>query len=110
MQTTSMSAVNVDSNVGMVTIERFLDVLKERPVRFTTHNIIDLTKNFVQKLGSGGFGIVYKGQFPNGVQIAVKVLHKTQDKRAEEQFMAEIGTIGRTYHINLCSALWILLR
>ncbi|XP_039142101.1 rust resistance kinase Lr10-like [Dioscorea cayenensis subsp. rotundata] len=102
MQITSVSAVNVDSNIDMVTIERFLaDIVKERPVRFTTQNIIDFTQNFAQKLGSGGFGIVYKGQFPNGVQIAVKVLHKTQDKRAEEQFMAEIGTIGRTYHINL---------
>ncbi|KAH7674785.1 Non-specific serine/threonine protein kinase protein [Dioscorea alata] len=102
MQITSVSAVNVNSNIDMVTIERFLaDIVKERPVRFTTQNIIDFTQNFAQKLGSGGFGIVYKGQFPNGVQIAVKVLHKTQDKRAEEQFMAEIGTIGRTYHINL---------
>ncbi|XP_039142008.1 rust resistance kinase Lr10-like [Dioscorea cayenensis subsp. rotundata] len=102
VQTTSESAVNEDSNFDMVTIERFLtDIVKERPVRFTAQNIIDFTQNFAQKLGSGGFGIVYKGQFPNGVQIAVKVLHKTQDKRAEEQFMAEIGTIGRTYHINL---------
>ncbi|KAH7674800.1 Non-specific serine/threonine protein kinase protein [Dioscorea alata] len=101
-QETSVSAVNVDSKVDMVTVERFLeDIVKEKPVRFTTQNIIDFTQNFVKKLGSGGFGTVYKGQFPNGVQIAVKALHKTQDKRAEEQFMAEIGTIGRTHHINL---------
>ncbi|XP_039141401.1 rust resistance kinase Lr10-like [Dioscorea cayenensis subsp. rotundata] len=96
------SAVDVDSSIDMVTIECFLkDIVKERPVRFSPQNIIDFTQNFAQKLGSGGFGIVYKGQFPNGVQIAVKILHKTQDKKAEEQFMAEIGTIGRTHHINL---------
>ncbi|KAM0943318.1 putative protein kinase RLK-Pelle-RLCK-Os family [Dioscorea sansibarensis] len=96
------SEVDVDSKVDMVTIERFLeDIVKERPVRFSPQNIMDFTQNFAQKLGSGGFGIVYKGQFPNGVQIAVKVLHKTQDRRAEEQFMAEVGTIGRTYHISL---------
>ncbi|KAJ0965641.1 hypothetical protein J5N97_026779 [Dioscorea zingiberensis] len=96
------SAVNADTKVDMATIERFLDdILKERPVRFTPQNLIDFTQNYTKKLCSGGFGVVYQGQFPNGVQIAVKVLHKTQDKRAEEQFMAEVGTIGRTYRINL---------
>ncbi|KAJ4758383.1 Kinase [Rhynchospora pubera] len=33
--------------------------------------------------------------------VAVKVLHGNLDKRVEEQFMAEVGTIGRTHHINL---------
>ncbi|KAJ0965636.1 hypothetical protein J5N97_026774 [Dioscorea zingiberensis] len=99
---TTQLAMNADTKVEMATIERFLDdLLKERPVRFTPQNLIDFTQNYTKKLGSGGFGVVYKGQFPNGVQIAVKVLHKTQDKQAEEQFMAEVGTIGRTYHINL---------
>uniref|UniRef100_F6H3B3 Protein kinase domain-containing protein n=1 Tax=Vitis vinifera TaxID=29760 RepID=F6H3B3_VITVI len=45
--------------------------------------------------------MVYKGQFPNGVKIAVKVLNRNSDRQTEEQFMAEVGTIGRTYHINL---------
>ncbi|KAL0915678.1 hypothetical protein M5K25_016115 [Dendrobium thyrsiflorum] len=85
-----------------VTMEKFLhDIQKEKPIRLTPHNLKEFTNNFAVKLGSGGFGVAYKGQFPNGIQIAVKVLHRTLDKKAEEQFMAEIGIIVKTNHINL---------
>ncbi|KAK3029756.1 hypothetical protein RJ639_038033 [Escallonia herrerae] len=88
--------------VDAPTMERFLqDLAKEKPVRFTAQQICSFTNNYSTTLGSGGFGVVYKGQFPNGVKIAVKVLKRSLDRTAEEQFMAEIGTIGRTYHINL---------
>ncbi|KAH7832861.1 hypothetical protein Vadar_000768 [Vaccinium darrowii] len=85
------------------TMERFLqDLAKEKVVRFSAQQLRSFTNNYSTELGSGGFGIVYKGQFPNGVKIAVKVLKKSSlDKRAEAQFMAEVSTIGRTYHINL---------
>ncbi|KAJ9689417.1 hypothetical protein PVL29_014891 [Vitis rotundifolia] len=55
-------------------------------------------------LGSGGFRAVYKGVFPNGTIVAVKILSGTSDKRTEEQFMAEVSTIGRIHHLNL---LWL---
>ncbi|KAK3019958.1 hypothetical protein RJ639_003005 [Escallonia herrerae] len=88
--------------VDAPTMERFLqDLAREKPVRFTAQQICSFTNNYSTTLGSGGFGVVYKGQLPNGVKIAVKVLKKSIDRTAEEQFMAEIGTIGRTYHINL---------
>lgn len=45
--------------------------------------------------------MVYKGEFPNGIQVAVKVLKENVSKRVEEQFMAEVSTMCRTYHINL---------
>ncbi|CAL5440347.1 unnamed protein product [Camellia sinensis] len=84
------------------TMERFLqDLAKERPVRFTAQQLCSFTTNYATRLGLGGFGVVYKGQFPNGVKIAVKVLNRSLDRGAEEQFMAEVSTIGRTYHINL---------
>ncbi|THG17957.1 rust resistance kinase Lr10-like isoform X1 [Camellia sinensis] len=84
------------------TMERFLEELaKEKPVRFTAEQLCSFTSNYATRLGSGGFGIVYKGQFPNGVKIAVKVINRSSDKAAEQQFMAEVSTIGRTYHINL---------
>ncbi|GKV49885.1 hypothetical protein SLEP1_g56609 [Rubroshorea leprosula] len=84
------------------TMEKFLQELaRDKPVRFTVQQLCAFTSNYSTKLGSGGFGVVYKGQFPNGVKIAVKVLERSSERAAEEQFMAEVGTIGRTYHINL---------
>lgn len=95
------SAGRVD---GSGTVEILIqDMLKEKPVRFSPQQLVAFTQNFSTKLGSGGFGHVYRGVLPDGVQIAVKVLkhNSGQDKRMEEQFMAEVSTIGRTYHRNL---------
>ncbi|XP_073525980.1 uncharacterized protein [Phyllobates terribilis] len=83
-------------------MEKFLsDMAKEKPLRFSSEQLKHFTNNFSTQLGSGGFGVVYKGAFPNGVHIAVKVLKNNLGKRVEEQFMAEVATMGRTYHINL---------
>ncbi|XP_052177178.1 rust resistance kinase Lr10-like isoform X3 [Diospyros lotus] len=88
--------------VDAPTMERFLeDLAKEKPIRFTVQELCTFTSNYSTRLGSGGFGIVYKGQLPNRVKIAVKVLNRNSVGRAEEQFMAEVTTIGRTYHRNL---------
>lgn len=88
--------------VQLESVNRFLDdILREKPARFTPENLREFTGNYAERLGSGGFGVVYRGTFPNGVQVAVKILNRTLDRHAEEQFMAEVGTAGRTYHINL---------
>ncbi|KAL0553252.1 hypothetical protein IC582_007141 [Cucumis melo] len=76
-------------------------IAEESPIRFTAQQLNAFTNNYSTRLGSGGFGDVYKGQFPNGLKIAVKVLKKNSNKKAENQFMAEIETIGRTRHRNL---------
>ncbi|TVU41101.1 hypothetical protein EJB05_14595, partial [Eragrostis curvula] len=74
----------------------------EKPFRFTPEQIAGFTSNYSTRLGVGGFGAVYKGALPNGLAVAVKVLHSSLDQRSgEEQFMAEVGTIGRTHHVNL---------
>ena len=84
------------------TMERFFqEIAQEKPVRFAAQQLCSFTSNYSTRLGSGGFGVVYEGKFPNGIKIAVKVLKRGSDRQAEEQFMAEVGTIGRTYHINL---------
>ncbi|XP_038899350.1 rust resistance kinase Lr10-like isoform X2 [Benincasa hispida] len=84
------------------TMEKFIQELaKEKPIRFTAQQLYIFTDNYSTPLGAGGFSTVYKGQFPNGVKIAVKVLNRNSDKQAEQQFMAEVGTIGKTYHRHL---------
>ncbi|KAL6844098.1 hypothetical protein ACP4OV_025771 [Aristida adscensionis] len=88
--------------IEMGAVNRFLDdILRERPARFTPANLREFTRDYAARLGPGGFGVVYRGAFPNGAQVAVKALNSTLDRRAEEQFMAEVGSAGRTHHINL---------
>jgi hypothetical protein len=56
-------------------MDKFLnDMEREKPIRFTSQQLRIATDNFTNLLGSGGFGLVYKGIFSNGTRAAVKVL------------------------------------
>ncbi|KAI3772088.1 hypothetical protein L6452_03263 [Arctium lappa] len=91
-----------DSRFIPLAMVKFLDDMeREKPIRFTSQQLRIATDNLSFILGSGGFGTVYKGVFTNGTTVAVKVLNGTSDKRIEEQFMAEVSTMGRTHHFNL---------
>lgn len=62
------------------------------------------TKNFKEKLGSGGFGTVYRGVVGGegggaAAAVAVKKLHRLDE--GEKQFRAEVRTIGTIQHVNL---------
>uniref|UniRef100_A0A5B7BDM1 Putative Kinase n=1 Tax=Davidia involucrata TaxID=16924 RepID=A0A5B7BDM1_DAVIN len=81
-------------------IDKVLDEI-EKPIRFSSQQLRIATDNFSHLLGAGGFGAVYKGTFSSGLVVAVKVLNGSSDKRIEDQFLAEVSTIGRTHHINL---------
>ncbi|KAK6932450.1 S-locus glycoprotein domain [Dillenia turbinata] len=71
---------------------------------FTT--IIAATNNFTStnKLGHGGFGSVYKGQLPSGVEIAVKRLSKDSGQGSEE-FKNEVMLMAQLQHKNLVKLL-----
>ncbi|XP_018677517.2 rust resistance kinase Lr10 isoform X2 [Musa acuminata AAA Group] len=58
-----------------------------------------MTKRFKDKLGQGGYGSVYKGELPNGIPVAVKMLEKS--KGEGEEFINEVATIGRIHHVNI---------
>ncbi|XP_021846058.1 receptor-like serine/threonine-protein kinase ALE2 isoform X2 [Spinacia oleracea] len=57
-------------------------------------------------LGEGGFGVVYRGIFSDGEQVAVKVLKR--DKRdGIHEFLSEVEMLSRLHHKNLVKLLGI---
>ncbi|PIA40958.1 hypothetical protein AQUCO_02300020v1 [Aquilegia coerulea] len=90
------------SNSGSESIARlFSELAREKPRPYSHAELMKFTEEFSIKVGSGGFGDVYKGQFPDGVPVAVKVLKNSHPDVMEKQFVAEVSTMGRTYHRNL---------
>ncbi|CAJ2678386.1 unnamed protein product [Trifolium pratense] len=69
---------------------------------FDFNTIIMATNNFSEqnKLGQGGFGIVYKGRLLEGKEIAVKRLSKNSGQGVEE-FKNEVKLIVKLQHRNL---------
>ncbi|GKU87506.1 hypothetical protein SLEP1_g1898 [Rubroshorea leprosula] len=43
------------------------------------------TSDYSTKLGSGALGIVFRGQFPNGFKIVVKLLEKSSERRTTNE-------------------------
>nr|XP_043616244.1 PR5-like receptor kinase [Erigeron canadensis] len=71
--------------------------------RFNYSEIKRITNSFVEILGKGAFGSVYKGQLPDGQLVAVKLLAETQGDG--EDFINEVASIGRTSHVNIVTLL-----
>ncbi|XP_057512198.1 receptor-like kinase TMK4 [Actinidia eriantha] len=65
----------------------------------------EVTNNFSKDniLGQGGFGVVYKGQLPDGTQIAVKRMESTTTASSKglNEFQAEIAVLSRVRHRHL---------
>ncbi|KAH6798015.1 hypothetical protein C2S52_022569 [Perilla frutescens var. hirtella] len=75
--------------------------LEELPV-FKFQMLSNATNKFdpLNKLGQGGFGVVYKGKLQNGQEIAVKRLARSSTQGVEE-FMNEVAVISGLQHRNL---------
>ena len=73
------------------------------PMRYKYTNMKKMTSSFNENLGRGGFGNVYKGQFPDGRLVAVKVLNDSNGNG--ENFINEVASIRRTSHINIVALL-----
>ncbi|XP_027175550.1 probable LRR receptor-like serine/threonine-protein kinase At1g56140 isoform X2 [Coffea eugenioides] len=82
------------------TIEDFLQANNSvMPIRYSYKQIRTMTKNFKEKLGEGGYGLVYKGKLRSGGGVAVKMLNKS--KANGQEFINEVATIGRIHHVNV---------
>ncbi|GKV46662.1 hypothetical protein SLEP1_g53639 [Rubroshorea leprosula] len=58
-----------------------------------------MTRGFKDKLGEGGYGLVFKGKLRSGNLVAVKLLSKS--KANGQDFINEVATIGRVHHVNV---------
>ena len=69
---------------------------------FTYEALVEATNGFKEELGSGAFGIVYKGAIQMGsiVVVAVKKLDRVVQEK-EKEFKTEVNVIGQTHHKNL---------
>ncbi|XP_076959019.1 G-type lectin S-receptor-like serine/threonine-protein kinase At1g34300 [Bidens hawaiensis] len=93
---------DVESQLIPPAMVQFLDDMERaKPIQFTSEQLRIYTGNFSIILGSGGFGIVYKGIIGINKYVAVKVLTGTSNQQIEEQFMVEVSTMGRIHHLNL---------
>ncbi|CAL4975738.1 unnamed protein product [Urochloa decumbens] len=81
-------------------VEMFLKTYgTSKPTRYTFSEVKKIARRFKDKVGQGGFGSVYKGELPNGVPVAVKML---ENSTAEgDEFINEVATIGLIHHANI---------
>jgi serine/threonine protein kinase len=72
------------------------------PKKYQLKELMKATGGFSpqNKLGEGGFGMVYKGILGNNKEIAVKRVSKNS-RQGKQEFMAEVTTIGSLHHKNL---------
>uniref|UniRef100_A0ACD5YYD8 Uncharacterized protein n=1 Tax=Avena sativa TaxID=4498 RepID=A0ACD5YYD8_AVESA len=70
-----------------------------KPTRYTFAEFKKIARRFKGKIGQGGFGSVYKGELPNGVPVAVKMLENSTGEG--EVFINEVATIGLIHHANI---------
>ncbi|MCO5551873.1 hypothetical protein L7F22_005379 [Adiantum nelumboides] len=87
--------------------KRFMQDLSKLPPRFTYKELEAATNNFSRRLGTGAFGSVYEGvlNMPTGIaKVAVKRLDQAGASASftmDDQFKAEVVTIGSVSHVNL---------
>lgn len=67
---------------------------------FSYESVSVATGQFSDKLGEGGFGPVYKGKLPTGLEVAVKRLSERSGQGLEE-FRNETILIAKLQHRNL---------
>ncbi|XVF39106.1 hypothetical protein PTKIN_Ptkin01aG0008800 [Pterospermum kingtungense] len=91
--------------------ERVLNVVNNRVAedvtlrQFTFEELRDATNNFVDEIGKGAYGTVFRGVISNDKRIvAIKRLEKVVAE-GERDFTNEMKAIGKTHHKNLVQLL-----
>uniref|UniRef100_A0A803MUV4 non-specific serine/threonine protein kinase n=1 Tax=Chenopodium quinoa TaxID=63459 RepID=A0A803MUV4_CHEQI len=101
-----MSLTEVGSSVGhskRFRRKRKLTIGKNHGIHvFSFENIVQATDNFSpsNRLGQGGYGVVYKGTLADNQEIAIKRL-STTSKQGRLEFMNEVKLVAKLQHNNL---------
>ncbi|CAL5344673.1 unnamed protein product [Camellia sinensis] len=78
------------------------DITTVESLQYNLGTVQAATNNFSteNKIGEGGFGLVYKGTLSNGQEVAVKRLSRTSGQGAQE-FKNEVVLVAKLQHRNL---------
>nr|GME00227.1 putative receptor protein kinase ZmPK1 [Ipomoea batatas] len=74
--------------------------IADRFQKFSYAEMKKATGSFSEEIGRGSSGVVYKGKLPDNRIAAIKRLQEA-NHQGEEEFLAEVSTIGKLNHMNL---------
>ncbi|KAL6662329.1 hypothetical protein ACP70R_000188 [Stipagrostis hirtigluma subsp. patula] len=80
-----------------------MDNEEKRLVVYTYQLLEEITDGFSEerKIGSGSYGVVYKGVTETGEEIAVKMLHTVRLELDDTQFQNELRNLKKLEHNNI---------
>ncbi|KAI9168661.1 hypothetical protein LWI28_000129 [Acer negundo] len=91
---------------GVLNVKQFIKTYRSTLLtNYSYKDVKKMTNGFKEKLGAGGYGSVYKGKFPDGCLVAVKMLDKSNEYYISHNFINEVSTIGRIHHVNVINLL-----
>ncbi|KAG6515077.1 hypothetical protein ZIOFF_025457 [Zingiber officinale] len=100
MKTRATTAAALGGGEGDDSQDDIEILIPRLPTRFTYAELEEATGHFGTKIGSGGFGVVYKGQLQDRTEVAVKRLENV-GLHGRKEFCTEIAIIGNIRHVNL---------
>lgn len=69
------------------------------PIPYSYREIMKMTRDFRDRLGSGGFNTIYIGQIRTRYYVAVMMFREYG--ATDQDFVNDISTIGRIHHVNV---------
>lgn len=76
--------------------------LKTKCRAFSYSEVVNITDDFRQMIGKGGFGKVYLGIIPDGENVAVKTL-SLSELQGHKEFISEVNLLMPAHHRNVVS-------
>ena len=81
-------------------VERFLEDYRAlKPTRYSYNDVKRITNQSNEELGQGAYGTMFKGKLSNEIHVTLKILNNSMGNG--EEFINEVGTMGRIHHVNV---------